>query len=183
MEEQKKHREEHILKYDNDIIKLMKEYFEGIIEYEKDDFEFYPEFEKLINNLIDQESWIKIDEKPFMCKIKIISLEKDKINVLLSNNIYSYTATLRFDKTVLVTEDVMKIENTQKTLNDYDILSILYDVDFSNVPDWEFKSHTEKFEYVIGYLVPIFKADKDKKEKEEDNKINTNRNARSTRSS
>lgn len=170
LNEKKKKREEAILVYENDLIKLMKEYFEGIIEYEKRDFNFDIEFEKFLGNFIDPETWIKINDKPFICRAEIISLGKDRMNVFLTdNNDYSYTATIKFDKTVFITENVIKIEKggiLPVCMTDYEVVAKLYDVDFSNVKDWEFKNHTDRFEYVIDYLVPIFKENKIKKEKE-----------------
>ena len=163
-------REEWLTSYDNDLIKLLKEYFEGIVEFEKRDFELDSELEKIVGNLIDPETWIKINDKPFICRIEIISLKRDQMDVFLTdNNKYSYCATLRFDKTVLVTENITKInvgDALPKTMSDYEVLSQLYDVDIQNVKDWEFKNDTDRFEYVIDYLVPIFKIEKDKKEKE-----------------
>jgi hypothetical protein len=171
----RKKREEAILAYNNDLIKLMKEYFEGIVEYEKRDFQFDSEFEKFLSNLVDPETWIKINDKPFICRAEIISLEQDRMNVFLTdNNEYNYTATLRFDKTFFVTENIVKIEkgvSLPDCMTDYQILAKLYDVDITNIKDWEFKNHTDRFEYVIDYLVPIFKAEKEKKEKEYIDKV------------
>ena len=166
LKEKKKQRNEAILAYNNDLIKLLKEYFEGIIEFEKRDFQFYTELEKILSNLIDPETWIKVDEQPFNCKIELISLEKDKLNVLLTDNTIHYTATLKFDKTSLITENILKINDLPKTLQDYDVLIKLYDIDTELIAEWEFKNDTDRFEYVIDYLVPIFKAEKAKKEKE-----------------
>lgn len=166
----KKKREESILSYENDLIKLMKEWFESIIEYEKRDFNFELELEKFIGNFVDPETWIKINEKPFVCRVEMISLERDKMNVFLTdNNDYSYTATLRFDKTVFVTENVVKIEKGSSLpdcMTDYQVIAQLYDVDLTNVEEWDFKNHTDRFEYVIDYLAPIFKAEKIKREQE-----------------
>jgi hypothetical protein len=160
----KQKREDSILAYDNDLFKLLKEYFEGIIEYENRDFQFEAELEKIVGNLIDPETWIKINDNPFVCRIEVISLEKDRMNVFLTdNNDYSYTATLRFDKTVIVTENIVRI-NKEDTLPittpDYQVLAQLYDVDLTSVKDWEFKNDQDRFEYVIDYLVPIFKENK-----------------------
>lgn len=175
MEHRKKKREKTLLAYNNDLVKLLKEYFESIVEYEKRDFNLIVELEKLLGNLIDPETWIKIEEKPFICRIEPISLETDKMNVFLTdNNDYSYTATLRFDKTALITENIVRI-NKEDTLpecmHDYNFLSQLYDVDISNVPEWEYKNDTDRFEYVIDYLTPIFKAEKEKRQKEHIDKI------------
>lgn len=162
-------REKLILSYDNDLIKLMAEQFEGTIEFEKRDFNLKPEFQKIVSNLIDPETWIKINDTPYICNIEIVSLEKDRVNVYLTdNNEYSYTATLRFDKTVLVTENVVRIDKNDKPeeLSDYNVLSLLYDTDMSETEEWEFKNDTEKFEVIIDYLVPLFKIAKDEKEKE-----------------
>jgi len=49
---------------------------------------------------------------------------------------------------------------------DYEILSQLYDVDTTSVKEWDFKTNTEKIEYVIDYLAPIFKEENEKKQKE-----------------
>ena len=164
-----KRRENLLLEYDNDLLKLISEQFEGVIEFEKQNFNLTSEFEKIVSNLIDPETWIKINDKSYLCRIEIVSLEKDKVNVYLTdNNEYSYTATLRFDKTVLVTENVVKIDKNDKPvqLSDYNVLSILYDTDLSETEEWEFKNDTEKLEVIIDYLVPIFKISKDEKEKE-----------------
>lgn len=163
-------RTEHLMSYENDLVKLMKEYFQNIIEYEKRDFNLDSELEKLVGNLIDPETWIKINDKPFICRIEPISFEKDKMNAFFTdNNDYSYTATLRFDKTVLITENVVKIEKGDalpECMTDYEFISKLYDVDITSVKEWEYKNHTDRFEYVIDYLAPIFKEEKLKKEKE-----------------
>lgn len=170
LNDKKKSREDAILVYENDLIKLMKEWFENIIEYEKRDFNFELELEKFIGNFIDPETWIKINDQPFVCRAEVISFEKDRMNVFLTdNNNYSYTATLRFDKTVFITENVVKIEKGDTLpdcMTDYEFVAKLYDVDITNVEDWEFKNHTDRFEYVIDYLAPIFKAEKIKKEQE-----------------
>jgi hypothetical protein len=166
MNERKKKREETLLAYNNDLFKLLKEYLENKVEYEKRDFDIDSELGTLFDSLIDPETWIKNDYKPFVYKIKICSLETDKVNVFLTNNINSYTATLRFDKTVLITENVIKIDESPEIMSDYEILAKLYDVDIISVNEWEFKNNTEKFEYVIDYLVPIFKENKAKREKE-----------------
>jgi hypothetical protein len=165
-----KDRKDALLAYDNDLIKLLKEYFESIIEYEKQDFSFEVELQKIIGNLINPETWIKINDKPYVCIIKVLSLEKDRINVYLTdNNDYSYTATLIFKDTIIDTENIVKIEygdTIPDIIQDYDVLSILYDVDLKSVKDWEFKNETERFEYIIDYLVPIFKKIKDDKAQE-----------------
>ena len=59
---------------------------ENIIEYEKKDFYFSAELEKIVFNLIDEETWIKVNDTPFVCRIEIVSLEQDKMNVFLTNN-------------------------------------------------------------------------------------------------
>lgn len=170
MLDKKKSRENTILAYENNIIKLFKDYFEGIIEYEKRDFDFSSELSKIIGNLIDPETWIKINDVPFVCRIDICSLENDKINAFLTdNNDYSYTATLKFDKTVLVTENIIRInkgDEMPKIKSDYEILSQLYDIDTQSVEEWEYKNETDRIEYVIDYLVPIFKVKKEANEKE-----------------
>ena len=175
LNDKKKNREDALLAYDNDLIKLLKEYFENIIEYEKKDFYFSAELEKIVFNLIDEETWIKVNDTPFVCRIEIVSLEQDKMNVFLTNNNeHSYTATLRFDKTKLITENVIRInkeDSLPNCMNDYDVLSQLYDVDLTNIEDWDFKNHTDRFEYIIDYLSPIFKEKKEKKEKEFVDKI------------
>jgi hypothetical protein len=170
LNDKKKKREDTLLAYNNDLIKLLKEYFESIIEYEKKDFDFSAELEKIVGNLIDEETWIKVNDTPFVCRIEVISLEQDKMNVFLTNNNeHSYTATLRFDKTKLITENIIRInkeDSLPNCMNDYDVLSQLYDVDITNVKDWEYKNDTDRFKYTIDYLTPIFKTEKDKKEKE-----------------
>jgi len=169
-QEKMKRREEALLEYDNNLVKLLKELLDSTIEFEKRDFNLELELEKIVSNLIDPATWIKIDENPFVCRIEPISLEKDKMNVFLTdNNDYSYTATLRFDKTVLITENVVRInkgDSLPVIMSDHKFLSELYDIDFSNVPEWDFKNDTDKFNHVIDHLAPIFKAEKEKKEKE-----------------
>lgn len=174
--EKVKRRNDSIMAYDNDLFKLLKEYFESIIEYEKRDFALDSELEKIVGNLIDPETWIKINDNPFACRIEPISFDgNDKLNVFLTdNNDYSYTATLRFDKTVLVTENIVRINKGDALpdcMTDYEFISKLYDVDITTVKDWEYKNDTDRFEYVIDYLTPIFKENKDKKEKEMLDKI------------
>ena len=173
LKNKKDKREEAILAYDNNIFKLLKEYLQDIIEYEKRDFNFNSEFERLVNSLIDVESWIKIDDKPYVCKIEIISLNENTIDVFLTDNINSYTATFRFDKTLLITENVVKLDEIEsiKYLKDYEILAQLYDVDLTTIAEWDFKNDTDRFEYIIDYLAPIFKIEKDKKQKEYIDKI------------
>ena len=175
LEDKKKKREKSLLEYNNDLIKLLKEYFEGIIEYEKRDFKLDSELEKIAGNLIDPETWIKIGEKLFICRIEPISLETDKINVFLTdNNDYSYTATLRFDKIFLITENVVRInkgDTLPNCMTDYQFLAELYNVDIESVPEWEYKNDEDRFEYVIDYLAPIFKVEKDKRQKEIIDKI------------
>jgi len=164
MKEKTEKREKHILSYDNNIMKLLKDYFQDIIEYETNDFDFDKEFEKLISNLAN-DTWVKVDEKPFVCKVKIVSLETNKINVFLTDNVNSYTVSLNFDKTELITENIIKVENSPKIMTDYEILSQLYDINIDSVEEWNFKNETDRIKYVIDYLVPIFKQEK--KEKEE----------------
>ena len=167
--ERKEKREEMILAYNNDLIKLLKEYLEDVIEFEKKDFKFESELEKVISNLIDPETWIKINDKPFICRVEVCSLEQDKMNVFLTdNNDYSYTATLKFDKTILVTENAIRInkgDKLPKLMNDYEVLNQLYDIDIKSIADWDFKNDSERFEYVIDFLVPIFKKNKSEKKK------------------
>jgi len=180
IEDKKSKREESILAYNNNLIKLLKDILEDVIEYEKQDFNLLKEIEKIINNIIDPETWIKINDQPYACRIEICSLEQDKMNVFMTdNNDYSYTATLRFDKTVLITENVVRInkeDELPKILSDYDILSQIFDFDLSSVEDWEFKNDTDKIEYTIDYLVPIFKKRIEKKEKEYVKKVTEKEN-------
>ena len=170
---QKKDREDALIAYDNNIIELLKEYFESIIEYEKQDFDFFVELDKIISNLIDPETFIKIDDSTFICRTEIIKLENDKIYVVLTDNNIYYTATLRFDKTSLLTEDAKKLEiyDIPETKSDYEILIQLYNIDVSEIKEWEYKSESERFKYVIDYLVPIFKTEKERKTQEFIDKI------------
>jgi hypothetical protein len=174
-------REKYLLEYNNDFVKLLADQFEGEIEFEKRNFNLNSEFEHLVSNLIDAETWIKIEEKPFICKIEIVSLEKDRVNVYLTdNNEYSYTATLRFDKIYLITENVERLDNEKpEKLPDYKVLSIIYSEELSlfnkiasEDKEWEFKNDADRFEATIDYLVPIFKIKKDEKEKEYVDKYN-----------
>lgn len=174
IEDQKKHREEHIMSYNNDLEKLLKDYFEEVIEFEKKDIVFEVEFKKIIDALIDYDTWIKIDDKQFLCNIHTISFNNDKIDVFLTDNENLYTATLKFDKTVLTTENVIKLTDNDKlptTMTDYNFLAKLYDIKVEDVDQWEFKNETDRFHYVIDFLVPIFKENKKKKEKELIDKI------------
>jgi len=168
--EKKKKRDESLTAYNNDLIKLLKEYFEDTIEFEKRDLNLASELDNLIGNLIDPETWIKIEDKPFSCRIEICSLDSDRMNVYLTdNNDYSYTATLKFDKTVLITENVVKInegDELPEIMNDYEVLNKLYDIDSKSIKDWEYKNDAERFEYVIDYLAPIFKEKKEKRTEE-----------------
>ena len=170
IENQTKNRNDALMAYNNDLIKLLKEYFEDIIEYEKHDFNFNVELDKIVGNLINPETWIKINDKPYICRIEVISLKQDRINVYLTdNNNYSYTATLIFKDTKIETENVVKIEKDDiipEYMSDYNVLSILYNIDFSSVKNWEFKNETERFEYTIDYLTPIFKEAKEIKQQE-----------------
>jgi hypothetical protein len=175
LEDKKSERDNAILAYNNDLIKLLKEILEDVIEFEKRDFDFTKELEKIVGNLINPETWIKINDRPFVCRIDVCSLEQDKINVFLTdNNDYSYTATLRFDKTFLITENVIRINKGNelpKITPDYEIISQLFDVDLSSIEDWEFKNDTDRLEYIINYLVPIFKENKEQKQKDFMDKI------------
>ena len=180
LEEKKKSRENALMAYNNDLLKILKEVFESSIEYEKRDFDLAQELNKFIGNLIDPETWIKINDQPYLCRTEICSLEQDRMNVFFTdNNDYSYTATLRFDKTVLVTENVVRINDGDElpiTKSDYEVLTQLFDIDCSSVEEWEYKNETDRFEYVIDLLVPIFKKNKEEKEKEWVDKVLKERN-------
>jgi len=175
-QDSKKKREEKLLAYNNNLIKLLKEYFEDIIEFEKRDFDFTIEFEKIVSNLIDPETWIKIEDVPFECKVEICSLSENKMKVhLTNNNDYSFTATLRFEKTQLITEDIIRIDESitcPRIMSDYDVLVQLYDINVKSIPEWIYKNETDRFEYIIDHLVPIFKESKEKIKEEFVNKIN-----------
>ena len=175
LKEKKKQREDAISAYDSDLIKLFNEYFDSVIEFEKRDFNFTLELDKIVGNLIDEETWIKIDDKPYICRIEILKLVKDRMDVFLTdNNDYSYTATLRLDKISLITENVNRInigDEIPISMPDYEVLAILYNIDFSLVTDWEYKNETDRLEYVIDYLVPIFKEEKEKRKQEYLDKI------------
>lgn len=173
IEDQKKQREEKLESYNNDLVKLLKDYFEEIIEFEKRDFNIDKELENIIGGLIDQDTWIKIEDKPLLAKIEICSLEQNKMNVFLTdNNEYSFTATLKFDKNKLVTENIFRINNLEvpsllpEIMKDYEILVQIFDIDINSIPEWLFKNDSERFEYIIDYLVPIFKKNKEEKKKE-----------------
>lgn len=162
----KNKREEMLLAYNNDLIKLLKDYFQDIVEYEKRDFNLQNEFENLVSNLIDEDSWLKVDDKPFSCTIEICSIEQDKVNVLLENGYDYYTASLRFEESSFIGENFNKIHEKISVMEDHEILTLLYDIDVNSIPEWEFKSDDEKFDYVIDYLVPIFKQKSKEKEEE-----------------
>jgi len=166
--EQIKQREDALLAFDNDLIKLLQDSLKSTIQYEKHDFEYQKIIERFINNLMDIDTWIKIDEKPFNCNIHVCSIKKDKLNVFLTNGTQSFTATLKFDKTNLVTENVVELKDgdTPPTyFKDYEFLSELYDVDTSTVKEWDFKNGTDRFKYVIDYLAPIFKKEIEEEQK------------------
>lgn len=170
LKDKKKSRENALIEYNNDLIKLLKDIFESTVEFEKRDFNLAHELDNVFGSLIDPETWIKVDDKPYLCRIEICSLEQDRANVFLTDNDeYSYTATLRFDKAVLVTENVIRLNKDDEfpiCKCDYEVLAQIFETDFSSVEEWEFKNETDKFEYVIDYLVPILKKAKDEKQKE-----------------
>ena len=169
LKEKKKNRENALLAYNNNLIKLIKDFFESSIEFEKRDFNLAHELDKIFGNLIDPETWIKIDDNPYLCRIEICSLEQDKANVFLTdNNEYSYTATLRFIKSILVTENVIRLNKNEFPVckYDYEVLAQIFDLDFSSVEEWEYKNETDRFEYTIDYLLPILKKEREEREKE-----------------
>lgn len=170
IEDQAKSKESILLAYDNDLIKLLKEYFESIIEFEKRDFNFSSEITKVVNSLINKENYIKINDTPYSGSIEVLSLSKDRINVYLTNNNdYSFTATLRFQDTKLETENIVRIgvnDTIPITMTDYDFLILLYDIDTTIIKDWNFKNETDRFNYTIDYLAPIFKEEKKKKQED-----------------
>jgi hypothetical protein len=169
IQEKEKHRKEHLLSYNNNLIKLLKDYLDGVIEFEKQDLKLNKEIKKVIYHLIDSETWIKVNDKPLTCDINICSFEKDKLNVFLTNNVEHYTATLKLEEFSIKTENVIKInldENKPVVMTDYDFLAKVYDINLTVVNDWEFKNETDRIKYVIDYLVPILKIEKDKKEEE-----------------
>ena len=170
IEEKKKKREETLMSYNNDLTKLLSEYLENIIEFEKRDFNLTQELDKFLSSLIDLDKWIKINDNPFICRTDIISFEKESMNVFLTdNNDYSFTATLRFDKTSLVTENEVRLDKNDKLpkiMSDYDFLSKLYNVDLNLFEDWSFKNETDRFNDIIDHLSSIFKENKINREKE-----------------
>lgn len=166
IENSKIERENALLSYNNNLIKLIRDHFDDVIEFEQRDFNFQKEIELIISNLIDDDTWLKINDIPFSCNIEIISMEREQMKVFLTDNNLLYTATLKFDKTKLTAENFEKIEKIPNTIMDYDFLSFLYDIDTNSIQDWEFKNHTEKFEYIINLLVPILKEEKKKKQEE-----------------
>lgn len=166
IENSKIERENALLSYNNNLIKLIRDHFDDVIEFEQADFNFQKEIETIIFNLIDEETWLKIDGVPFSCNIEIISMEREQMKVFLTDNNLLYTATLKFDKAKLIAENFEKIEKSPNNITDYDFLSCLYDIDTNSIQDWEFKNHTEKFQYIINLLVPILKKEKKKKQEE-----------------
>ena len=173
-QESKNKREKILLDYNNNLIKLLKEYFEGVIEFEKKDFNFTIELEKIISSLIDTETWVKVEDHPFACRIEMCSLLEDRMKVYLTDNNNSFTATLRFEKTKLLTEDIVQIDDSitcPSILSDYDVLVQLYDIDVNLIPEWKYKNETDRFEYIIDYLIPIFKKSKEQQQEKYVNEI------------
>jgi len=174
-QDSKNKREEALLEYNDNLIKLLKDYFEDIIEFEKRDFDFNVELDKIIGSLIDPETWIKIDDKPFNCRIELSALFENKMKVYLTdNNDYSFSAILRFEKTQLITEEIIRIDESitsPRIMSDYDAIAQLYNIDIKSIPEWEYKNESDRFEYIIDYLVPIFKESKEKRKEEYLNKI------------
>lgn len=166
-------RESMLLKYNNNLINLMIDWFKPIIEFENKDFNFYIELDKFLGEFIDSESWIKINDKPLLCRSEIISLNEDNMKVFLTDNENSYIATLRFDKTKLVTENVQKLNSwdSPQVSHDYDILIKLFDINTNMVIKWWSMTDSDKMEYIIDFLVPIFKEEKRKKEQDYVDKI------------
>jgi hypothetical protein len=166
-------REDILLEYNNNLIKLMIDWFKPIIEFENKDFDFSVELDKFLGNFIDPESWIKVNNKPLTCRSEIISLNENNMKVFLTDNENSYIATLRFDKTKLVTENTRKLNSwdSPQVSQDYDILIKLFDINIDVIIDWCSMTDSDKIEYVINLLVPIFKEEKIKKEQEYVDKI------------
>lgn len=171
-------REKLLLEYNNDLIKLMKNWFQNIVEFENRDFDFTLELEKFIANFIDDQTWIKVDDKAFLCRAEIIELNQNQMEVYLTDNDNFYIATLRFDKTVFITENVRKLNSwdSPKIISDYDILIQLYDVPIDMGIGWLYMTESYKLNYVIDYLVPIFKEEKKIKEEEYIKKITEDEN-------
>lgn len=166
IQDKNKNREEKLISYNNDLTKLINEYLEEIIKFEKKDFNLSKEIDKLLDSIIDFDKWIKVNDKPFICKTKIISFEKDRMFVFLTdNNDYSFTSTLVFNKMYITPENTIKIDKNEKTpkiMTDYEFLSQLYNIDINSIEEWEFKNETERFYNIIDYLLIKFK-EKNKK--------------------
>jgi hypothetical protein len=115
--------------------------------------------------LINPESWIKVDDKPFMCNIEPILLLKNKMSVFLTDGNLSYTATLRFEKTELLLENIYEIKegnNLPDCMTDYEFLCKIYKIKTQTIDDWQYKCETDRFNFIIDYLLDIFKEEKDK---------------------
>jgi hypothetical protein len=169
IEDKKKKREDYLISYNNDLKKLLQEYFESSIEFEKRDFNFSKEIDNLLNNLIDNEKWIKVNDKPLTCINDVVSIKNDSLDMFFTdNNDYSFTAKLRFDKTSLITENIKKISDKNdipNILKDYEALIQLYDIDVNIFQDWMFKNETDKFNNVIDHLSSLFKTKKEEEQK------------------
>ena len=174
-QDSKNQREEALLAYNNNLINLLKDYFEGVIEFEKRDFDFNAELDKIVGSLVDTETWIKVDDKPFICRIEISELFENRMKVYLTNNEdYSFSAILRFEKTQLITEDVVRIDESitcPRIMTDYDVLVQLFDIDTKSIPEWDYKNEDDRFEFVIDYLIPLFKEAKKKRNEDYLNKL------------
>lgn len=155
-----------LLEYNNNIIKLMIDWFKPIIEFENKDFDFSIELDKFIGRFIDPETWINVNGKPLVCRSEIISLNEDNMKVFLTDNENSYIATLRFYKTKFVTENIQKLNSWDRpqVSMGYDIIIKLFDVNIDVVSEWFSMTDSDKMEYLIDLLVPIFKEEKREKE-------------------
>lgn len=168
IENNKNARNEKLLSYNNNLFKLLKEFFQSRIEYEKLDFDFTTQIEEFLSKFIDEETWIKVNNKPFICRTEIVSLFEETIDIFVTdNNDYSFTVTLRFDKTKFIAENILRInkgDNLPRFATDYEILIQLFDIDVNTIEYWDLKTESDKFEYIINYLVPIFNEESKLKE-------------------
>ena len=117
----------------------MKEYFESIIEFEKRDFDFTVEFEKLLGNLIDPETWIKNDI--------------DYLKTLWEDIAEKASAQ---EAPALVYEDVNSVLRALRDWIDEDINKIIID---SRYHYNEVKNFCEKFMPALSSKIELYHGD------------------------
>ena len=139
--EENKKREERLLSYNNDIISLLKDYILESITYKKEDFDFYVSFNEFVTNFSDNNKKLS--------NIKIVDINK---NIYISSNENNITKlySVRLEKTNIIIEDTPSI--VKNILEDYDILINLFNINRSNIGEWDFKTDNEKTIEIINHL-------------------------------